>query len=117
MQNLNSIFFYLSFNNCRLQYGSTEDLFSNSQAVYDQLKPLSLYFNKLCKCDQGETRCSYKQYSDCKTKIKGKEYQCILHSADSGRNKRDLGVHHPQFTKNSRESLELVVSPYYKQMF
>lgn len=97
-------------NDFRLQYGSTEDLFSNSQAVYDQLKPLSLYFNKLCKCDQGKSRCSYKQYNDCKTKIKGKEYHCLLHSAGSDRKRRNLRVHHAQFTENNRESLEVAVS-------
>lgn len=72
----------------RLPEGSNEDLLSMSQTVFDQLTPLSSYFYKLCTCDEERTYCSYKQYTECKTGIKGKEFHCVLHS--SSRRKRDL---------------------------
>nr|XP_022311532.1 von Willebrand factor D and EGF domain-containing protein-like [Crassostrea virginica] len=71
----------------RLPTGSMEDLLAYSQSVYDQLTPLSSYFHKLCTCDEEQLRCSYKQYNQCKTKDRGKEYQCVLHS--SSRRKRN----------------------------
>lgn len=72
----------------RLSLGSSEDLLSNSPAVYDKLTPLGSFFYKLCTCDNEQTVCSYKQYKDCKTNTKGKEFHCVLHS--SSRKKRDL---------------------------
>lgn len=72
----------------RLPEGSTEDLLSKSQTIFDNLTPLSTHFHKLCTCDRGKTYCSYKQYNDCKTKSRGREYHCVLHS--SSRRKRDL---------------------------
>nr|XP_022289580.1 von Willebrand factor D and EGF domain-containing protein-like isoform X2 [Crassostrea virginica] len=72
----------------QLSIGSTSDLLSYSQAVFDQLQPLSSYTNKLCTCVDGKTYCSYKLYSECKTNTTGKEYHCVLHS--SNRKKRDL---------------------------
>lgn len=71
-----------------LREGSTEDLLSKSQTIFDNLTPLSTHFHKLCTCDRGKTYCSYKQYNDCKTKSRGREYHCVLHS--SSRRKRDL---------------------------
>ncbi|XP_056017049.1 von Willebrand factor D and EGF domain-containing protein-like [Ostrea edulis] len=71
-----------------LNSGSIEDLLSTSETVYDNLTPLSTYFKKLCTCDDGKTKCSYKKYRECKTDVRGKEYHCILHS--SSRKKRDL---------------------------
>lgn len=68
--------------------GSTDDLLSKSQAVFNMLTPLSAYFHKLCTCDKEKTYCSYKQYTECKTNIRGREYHCVLHS--SSRRKRDL---------------------------
>lgn len=73
----------------RLPDGSTEDLLSKSQTVFDNLTPLSTYFHKLCTCDKGKTYCSYKQYNDCKTRSRGREYHCVLHNS-SRRKKRDL---------------------------
>lgn len=72
----------------RLPKDSIEDLLSMSQTVFDQLTPLSSYFYKLCTCDEEKTYCSYKQYTECRTNIKGKEFHCVLHS--SSRRKRDL---------------------------
>lgn len=60
----------------RLSIGSSEDLLSNSPAVYDKLTPLGSFFYKLCTCDNEQTVCSYKQYKDCKTNTKGKEFHC-----------------------------------------
>nr|XP_022339990.1 von Willebrand factor D and EGF domain-containing protein-like isoform X1 [Crassostrea virginica]XP_022339999.1 von Willebrand factor D and EGF domain-containing protein-like isoform X1 [Crassostrea virginica] len=90
----------------QLSTGSTEDLLSNSQSVYDQLTRLSSYVQKLCTCDEGKTQCSYKQYSECKTNIRGKEYHCVLHSTSSGRNKRDL-QHLRLYTENQWKSSEV----------
>ena len=73
---------------CRLSNGSREDLLAYSQAVYDQLAPLSSFFQTLCTCENGTTRCSYKQYNECKTKIKGREFHCVLHGRST--KKRDL---------------------------
>nr|XP_022287793.1 von Willebrand factor D and EGF domain-containing protein-like isoform X2 [Crassostrea virginica]XP_022287794.1 von Willebrand factor D and EGF domain-containing protein-like isoform X2 [Crassostrea virginica] len=91
----------------QLSTGSTEDLLSNSQSVYDQLTRLSSYVQKLCTCDEGKTQCSYKQYSECKTKIRGKEYHCVLHSTSSGRKKRDV-QHLTLYTANRWQSSEVV---------
>lgn len=89
---LNEFYFFqfvkvsLSFH--RLPEGSTEDLLSMSQVVFDQLTPLSAYTHKLCTCDKEKTYCSYKQYKECKTNVRGREYHCVLHS--SSRKKRDV---------------------------
>nr|XP_022287798.1 uncharacterized protein LOC111100335 [Crassostrea virginica] len=91
----------------RLSTGSSEDLLSNSQSVYDQLTRLSSYVQKLCTCDEGKTQCSYKQYSESKTKTRGKEYHCVLHSTSSGRKKRDL-QHLTLYTANRWQSSEVV---------
>ncbi|XP_078340873.1 von Willebrand factor D and EGF domain-containing protein-like [Crassostrea virginica] len=91
----------------QLPTGSTEDLLSYSQPVYDQLTPLSSYFHKLCTCDNEKTQCSYKRYSECKTEIRGKEYHCVLHSTSSGRKKRDL-QHLTLYTDNHWKFSEVV---------
>ena len=68
---------------------STEDLLSMSQIEYDQLDPLSRSprSHQLCLCDQNTVSCSYK-YNGCKTKERGKEYLCGLHT--NTRRRRDL---------------------------
>ena len=96
---------------CRIPQGSREDLLAYSQAVYDQLTPLSSSIQKLCACKNGKTICSYKQYNECKTKTRGKVYHCVLHS--SSRKKRDL--HHAiLFKENSLRPEERTVSKYTK---
>ena len=68
---------------------STEDLLSMSQTNYDQLHPLSRSSrsHQLCLCDQNTVSCSYK-YNGCKTRERGKEYLCGLHT--NSRRKRDI---------------------------
>ena len=68
---------------------SAEDLLSMSQIEYDQLDSLSQSprSNQLCLCDQNTVSCSYK-YNGCKTKDRGKEYLCGLHT--SSRRRRDI---------------------------
>ena len=83
-----------------------EDLLSYSQSVYDQLTPLSSYFHKLCTCDEEQLRCSYKQYNQCKTKDRGKEYHCVLHS--SSRRKRN-SLHLTHISEIHRASSDLSV--------
>lgn len=72
----------------RFQEGSNDDLLSMSQTVFNQLTSLSSYFHKLCTCNDTKTIRSYKQYTECKTNVRGREYHCVLHS--SSRRKRDL---------------------------
>nr|XP_022317659.1 von Willebrand factor D and EGF domain-containing protein-like [Crassostrea virginica] len=71
------------------QSKSTEDLLSMSQIEYDQLDPLSRSprSHQLCLCDQNTVSCSYK-YNGCKTRERGKEYLCGLHT--NTRSRRDL---------------------------
>lgn len=76
----------LSFH--RLPEGSTEDLLSMSQNVFDQLTSLSANTHKLCTCDNEKTYCSYKQYKECETNNRGREFHCVLHS--KSRENRDL---------------------------
>lgn len=68
----------------RFQEGSNDDLLSMSQTVFNQLTSLSSYFHKLCTCNDT------KQYTECKTNVRGREYHCVLHS--SSRRKRDLNI-------------------------
>lgn len=74
----------------RLPVESLEDLLSMSPTVFDQLTPLSANFYKLCTCNDTKTHCSYKQHTECKTNVRGREYHCVLHS--SSRRKRDLNL-------------------------
>uniref|UniRef100_K1QCJ6 Uncharacterized protein n=1 Tax=Magallana gigas TaxID=29159 RepID=K1QCJ6_MAGGI len=76
----------------QLPAGSSDDLLANSQTVFDSLTPLSSYLHKLCTCDKDKTLCSYKQYTECKTNVRGREYHCVLHSSSSRRKKRDLEI-------------------------
>nr|XP_022287219.1 von Willebrand factor D and EGF domain-containing protein-like [Crassostrea virginica] len=71
------------------QSKSAEDLLSMSQTNYDQLVPLSRAprSHQLCLCDKNTVSCSYK-YNGCKTKEKGKEYLCGLHT--NSRRRRDI---------------------------
>nr|XP_022290011.1 von Willebrand factor D and EGF domain-containing protein-like [Crassostrea virginica] len=87
----------------RLPTRSIEDLLAYSQSIYDQLTPLSSYFHKLCTCDEEQLRCSYKQHNQCKTKDRGKEYQCVLHSS-SRRKRNSLHLTHlPETHRTSRD--------------
>nr|XP_022309439.1 uncharacterized protein LOC111115119 [Crassostrea virginica] len=89
----------------QLSRGSTEDLLSYSQSVFENLKPLSSQFHKLCTCEAGDKiHCNFKQYNECKTKSRGKEYHCVIHS--SGRRKRDL-KHLTNFVENRKETSKL----------
>ncbi|XP_061171058.1 von Willebrand factor D and EGF domain-containing protein-like [Saccostrea echinata] len=92
-------------NSWRLPDGSTEDILSNRESVFDNLAPLSTYFHKLCTCDRGNTYCSYRQYSECKTGIRGKEYHCVLHS--SPRRKRDISFL-SKYTRNIQQSKNIL---------
>ena len=94
------------FYQCRLQAGSTENLLSNSQSVYDQLTSFSSYFYKLCTCDQEKTQCRYNQYNQCGTMTRGKEYHCVLHT--NSRKRRDL-KNLTQFRDNYWESRNVLV--------
>ncbi|XP_065927240.1 von Willebrand factor D and EGF domain-containing protein isoform X2 [Magallana gigas] len=76
----------------QLPAGSSDDLLADSQTVFDSLTPLSSYLHKLCTCDKDKTLCSYKQYTECKTNVRGREYHCVLHSSSSMRKKRDLEI-------------------------
>ena len=94
---------------CRLSTGSKEDLLAYSQAVYDNLASLSTTSKMLCTCKNDKTHCSYKNDDKCKTKTKGKEYHCVLHS--SSRKKRDLNRVF-RLKENTSKLEELTVSTF-----
>nr|XP_022321514.1 uncharacterized protein LOC111123472 isoform X2 [Crassostrea virginica] len=73
----------------QLSRGSTEDLLSYSPSVFKKLTSLSTQFHKLCTCESvDKIHCNYKQYNECTTKSRGKEYHCVIHNIR--RKRRDL---------------------------